>query len=826
MHVAGIIAAKGEASFFTTRGNVAGLAWQAPIKMHGARTDFTTAVNVAHLANLVRAGAKVINLSGGLGSKAPLEEVCSIASVKARLISRLAKHYGDFIYVLAAGNSYDKDYFYQPLALLFQPEKIPACQLFDGAKKMSTTDLSIVKNHIIIVANADTRVSGKVELYAGEAVYCPEDKGLSAKCGGSNYGTGVEIAAPGVDIKSLGFSPSYWTKPYQDTGTSMSAPQVAAALAVAWSIKPTLSAEQAKQIVIGDTNPSPTARRMISDIEGRKYPLLDLDDVVNKALATTGQSKPPVDPTALAPLVIYATCTYSQVPYVLRTPASKLNVRITNGFTNFVEDEGLLSTSYATALPAGAYVLMLQAPTGSEFNFTWNNASPTKSIPFTLAEDPSGNVRTMHVEFAAATKAACEASIDPLPAPTVTGVGVVPTATATINIPATAFVRGTNVALSTNGYGADTLANAPPYGEAANAAEWDFNVPMAGTYELVAEYAAAVSRPVTIAFNGAVKFPNALATVTGGWFPANRQTISQGFVTLPAGVTTMRVSRGSVFPHIRGFNLVPVKSANLLLGAQVSDSCASCPFDRYGDPNKLTDGDVLVAARNLGTYIGNFNVTLPYPITLDRVVLTPAIAPNRVVSYEILTSTDPLGAVGTWTSHGGRISKFWTGGVALETPLNTVTSGVRVVRLVVYASPSWVSLTEIQGFNGGSPLISGTFSVPANNPTGTLFTVPTGVGTCTFNASGSWNYGFGASSSAAGVQSFNGDSFGYVRLLPSTPYFSLIANTAGGYRAIGSGQTVSVSGGQSMQFQINEGIRIGDSYADNSGALSVSYQCQ
>ena len=395
-----------------------------------------------------------------------------------------------------------------------------------------------------------------------------------------------------------------------------------------------------------------------------------------------------------------------------------------------------------------------------------------------------------------------------------------------INIPATAFVRGTNVALSTNGYGADTLANAPPYGEAANAAEWDFNVPMAGTYELVAEYAAAVSRPVTIAFNGAVKFPNALATVTGGWFPANRQTISQGFVTLPAGVTTMRVSRGSVFPHIRGFNLVPVKSANLLLGAQVSDSCASCPFDRYGDPNKLTDGDVLVAARNLGTYIGNFNVTLPYPITLDRVVLTPAIAPNGVVSYEILTSTDPLGAVGTWTSHGGRISKFWTGGVALETPLNTVTSGVRVVRLVVYASPSWVSLTEIQGFNGGSPLISGTFSVPANNPTGTLFTVPTGVGTCTFNASGSWNYGFGASSSAAGVQSFNGDSFGYVRLLPSTPYFSLIANTAGGYRAIGSGQTVSVSGGQSMQFQINEGIRIGDSYADNSGALSVSYQCQ
>jgi hypothetical protein len=90
---------------------------------------------------------------------------------------------------------------------------------------------------------------------------------------------------------------------------------------------------------------------------------------------------------------------------------------------------------------------------------------------------------------------------------------------------------------------------------AANAAEWDFRVPTAGTYELFAEYAAALSRPVVISFNGAVKFNSALSAVTGGWFPADRQVISQGTVQLAAGATTMRVARGDVFPHIKGFQL-------------------------------------------------------------------------------------------------------------------------------------------------------------------------------------------------------------------------------------------------------------------------------
>jgi hypothetical protein len=126
-------------------------------------------------------------------------------------------------------------------------------------------------------------------------------------------------------------------------------------------------------------------------------------------------------------------------------------------------------------------------------------------------------------------------------------------------IPATSFLNGQNVALASGTalvHGADTLLNAPPYGSVANAAEWNINVPTTGNYELFAEYAAATSRPVVISFNGNVAFASALTATTGGWNPADRQTLSQGFVQLTAGSYTMRVASNSVFPHIRGFTLV------------------------------------------------------------------------------------------------------------------------------------------------------------------------------------------------------------------------------------------------------------------------------
>lgn len=194
-----------------------------------------------------------------------------------------------------------------------------------------------------------------------------------------------------------------------------------------------------------------------------------------------------------------------------------------------------------------------QLPTGNTINgfsqvCTYGGPAGTKTITVKTNTNANGGMVIDSTNSVVVTAA-------PVTTP---GVIVVPPPTATIVIPATAFVRGINVALFDVGYGTDTLGNAPPYGSVANAAEWDIVIPRAGKYEFFANYSAALSRPVTISFNGVGAFTNAMSATTGGWFSVHRQAISQGVVTLPAGAVTMRVARGDVFPHIQGFTLVPV----------------------------------------------------------------------------------------------------------------------------------------------------------------------------------------------------------------------------------------------------------------------------
>lgn len=113
-----------------------------------------------------------------------------------------------------------------------------------------------------------------------------------------------------------------------------------------------------------------------------------------------------------------------------------------------------------------------------------------------------------------------------------------------------------NVALGgpSNTYGADVLLNAPPYGDVPNRAYFRFIVPKGrgGAYQLDAEYAAMVSRPVYINLNG-VPLRNKLSATTGCWQVTCQQIVTQGSVTLKEGVNSMTVYRSSVFPHIRKF---------------------------------------------------------------------------------------------------------------------------------------------------------------------------------------------------------------------------------------------------------------------------------
>ncbi len=119
---------------------------------------------------------------------------------------------------------------------------------------------------------------------------------------------------------------------------------------------------------------------------------------------------------------------------------------------------------------------------------------------------------------------------------------------------------------------------------------------------------------------------------------------------------------------------------------------------------------------------------------------------------------------------------------------------------------------------------SGSVQVNARDPQGATLSLPNGVNSCTFNATGLWTYGAFPATSPDGVTSFN--AVGYTRLLESANWFSLIAKIGTGYQSIGSSRTVAVNGATSIALLINEGIGLGDSYADNSGSLSVTYSCQ
>lgn len=138
---------------------------------------------------------------------------------------------------------------------------------------------------------------------------------------------------------------------------------------------------------------------------------------------------------------------------------------------------------------------------------------------------------------------------------------------------------------------------------------------------------------------------------------------------------------------------------NLLLGATVTDTCMACPQEQFGPPGAITDGD-MKTNRNLGGGApGSFMISLAQPIALGRVVLFPNMTPNGPVSFEIQTSSDPAGSTGTWTSHGGSITRGWVDKQAIDVPLNPSTTGVRKVKVIVYKSPAWVSFYEVEGYS-------------------------------------------------------------------------------------------------------------------------------
>lgn len=198
------------------------------------------------------------------------------------------------------------------------------------------------------------------------------------------------------------------------------------------------------------------------------------------------------------------------------------------------------------------------------------------------------------------------------------------------------------------------------------------------------------SRQLDITFNGCANIAVTLKSENLHKFTCT----PQGAGTITADI---RATAGGTVLKSQQVTVTPVATANLLLGATVSDSCFNCTIEYNGDPNNITDGN-MESGRNLGMQSGTFHIFLTNPKSIGRLKLLPAMTPNGLVYYEIQTSTDPTGAVGTWTSHGGEKSSEWANNTWFDFTLNTNTQNVRVIKVNVTYTPSWLAFFEIEAY--------------------------------------------------------------------------------------------------------------------------------
>jgi subtilisin family serine protease len=177
-HVAGIIAARGGNGI-----GGSGVAWRARlmvVRVLDAQARGTTSTVAQGVRYAVANGARIINLSlAGPASTKDLEDAVAYAQQRGVLVVAAAGNDGRD---LAAGPTY------------------PAGYSFDNVLGVAATD---------------------------------ESGGLSAI---SDYGPGVDLSAPGVDILSTALGGGYEWR----TGTSMAAPHVAGALALLAAARPDL----------------------------------------------------------------------------------------------------------------------------------------------------------------------------------------------------------------------------------------------------------------------------------------------------------------------------------------------------------------------------------------------------------------------------------------------------------------------------------------------------------------------------------------------------------------------------------------------------------
>lgn len=265
--VAGIIGAKANNQVGST-----GILWDTTIltvdtfpDSSAGQTFIASSMVYSGLIACVQEGAKVVNFSLGLtlySTDTPATEtrIASRAAEASDYMKNLLDAGYDFIVVQSAGNGYsDTHVAFDSIYNGF------FCAVTATNTGKSAEVAKEVNDRIIIVGAAENLLDKCYQQAVTTTV---------ASCGGPQ----VDICAPGRSIYSLSYTEANPSSSYGTwTGTSMAAPIVAAVCALTWSVNPTLTAAQVRDIVIAEEN----TPYVVADNTSSQHPLVDTYRMVN-----------------------------------------------------------------------------------------------------------------------------------------------------------------------------------------------------------------------------------------------------------------------------------------------------------------------------------------------------------------------------------------------------------------------------------------------------------------------------------------------------------------------------------------------------------------
>ncbi len=314
-HVAGIIAAERN-----NASGVAGICDHADLICVDWNPDasslqfwFTELAIYYGFAELVQAGAKVINLSLGIsaslnGSRASFyDRAIKPRAMTLSMASLLSKGY-DFLIVQSAGN---------------------------GNKYNEPVDSS--NNGHFTAVTPDNVYTGKYDIPKEEILGRIIAVSAAVNVGNGNYvqasysnvGPHIDIAAPGSAVFSCG-DPAIADYTYK-SGTSMSAPCVTGVAGLVWSVNPDFAALEVKEILVTATDSVAkinTDYEYLYDVELLDYPMVNAKLAVEEAIKRTDPTVGTV--SGKLPPRKAATVEFSGVEYTV----------LADGSFSFVAKEG------------------------------------------------------------------------------------------------------------------------------------------------------------------------------------------------------------------------------------------------------------------------------------------------------------------------------------------------------------------------------------------------------------------------------------------------------------------------------------------------------